>query len=79
MKENGFRKNRTNIITVVLLVYLGVMAYIGLPELYAGNYLYYFGIIAATLVCIIALHRFNKRRDRLRSEREADMKRRDDD
>lgn len=60
---------------VVLLVYLAAMSYIGRGELAAGHYLYYFGIIGATLVCIIALHFTLRRRERLREEREREMNR----
>ena len=40
---------------ILLLIYLAVMAYIGRGEFFAGNYLYYFGIIGATLLCIVLL------------------------
>lgn len=65
---------RSTVIPLVLLAYLGVMAYIGRGEFLAGNYLYYFGIIGLTLVTIALLHIFLKRRERLRREREADIK-----
>ncbi len=48
----------------ILLVYLAVMAVIGLPELRAGNYLYYFSIIGITLIVIGLLHVFLKKRER---------------
>lgn len=51
-------------IPLLLLAYLGVMAYIGRGELDKGNYLYYFGIIAITLIIILLLHIFLKRRQR---------------
>ena len=51
-------------IPLILLGYLGLMAYIGRGELAKGNYLYYFGLIVATLVCIILLHFFLKMRER---------------
>lgn len=66
---------RSNVIPAVLLVYLGIMAYIGRGEFQAGHYLYYFGIIGATLACIIALRFFLRRRERLRTEREDDIRR----
>lgn len=65
---------RSTVIPVLLLIYLAVMAYIGRSELLAGHYLYYFGIIGATLVCIVLLHFSLKRRERLRAEREAQMR-----
>lgn len=64
---------RSTLLPLILLVYLAVMAYIGRGEFLAGNYLYYFGIIGATLLCIILLHFFLKKRERLRAEREADI------
>lgn len=58
---------------LVLLVYLAVMAYIGRGEFLAGNYLYYFGIIGASLLCIILLRYFLRRREKLAQEREQDL------
>ncbi|MBD5346455.1 MAG: hypothetical protein HDR92_04905 [Bacteroides sp.] len=63
---------RSTFLPIILLVYLGVMAYIGRGELAAGNYLYYFGIIGITLVCIVLLHFFLRKREKLRDEREAE-------
>ncbi len=60
------------VIPAALLIYLAVMAYIGRGEYYAGHYLYYFGIIAATLLCIVLLFFTLRRRDRLRRERDND-------
>lgn len=54
---------------LLLVAYLCVMAYIGRKEFYDGNYLYYFGIIGITLVCIFLLHIFMKRKERYRDER----------
>lgn len=53
---------KSTLIPLLLLLYLAVMSYIGRGELYAGNYLFYFGVIGCTLVCIILLHIFWKRR-----------------
>lgn len=53
---------KSTLIPLLLLLYLAVMSYIGLGELYAGNYLFYFGVIGCTLICIILLHIFWKRR-----------------
>lgn len=64
---------RSTVIPLILLVYLGVMSYIGRGELLAGRYFYYFGIIGATLVVIWLLHLSLRRRERLRRERENDM------
>lgn len=59
---------RSTWLPALLLVYLGVMAWIGRGEFLSGNYLYYFGIIAATLVCIIALHFFLRRREQMQEK-----------
>lgn len=67
---------KSTYIPLLLLAYLGVMSYIGRGEFLAGNYLYYFGIIGITLLCIILLHFFMKKRDKLRRQREEDMQHR---
>ena len=47
---------KRNIITIILLIYLGIMAYIGWPNyIDEGRYWEYAGIIAGTLVAIFAL------------------------
>lgn len=66
---------RSTIIPLLCLAYLGVMSYIGFDEFRKGNYVYYFGIICATLVTIYLLHLSLKRRERLRRERELDEQR----
>lgn len=66
---------RSTVIPLVLLAYLAVMSYIGRGEFYAGHYAYYFGIIGLTLIIIVALHFFLKKRERLRREREEDLRR----
>lgn len=55
---------RSTFLPVLLLMYLGVMAYIGRGELKAGNYTYYFTIIGLTLVFIFLLHLFLKKREK---------------
>ncbi len=67
---------RSTVIPIVLLIYLAVMSYIGYPDYAAGIYtpLYYFGIIGITLIVILLLHLSLKRRERLKREREEDMK-----
>lgn len=54
---------RSTVIPVLLLIYLAVMSYLGLPELRAGRYAYYFGIIGVTLLLIYLLHVFLKKRE----------------
>ncbi len=60
---------KSTYLPLLLVAYLGVMAYIGRKEFYDGNYLYYFGIIGITLVCIFLLRIFLKRKERYRRER----------
>ena len=64
---------KSTYIPILLLIYLGVMSYIGRGEFYAGNYLYYFGIIGITLLCIVLLHFVMKKRETLSKKREKDM------
>ncbi|HIZ26856.1 hypothetical protein [Barnesiella sp. An55] len=60
---------RYNLIALLLLIYLAVMAYFGRGMLLSGNYWEYFGIIAITLLIIIALRWALKRREMIRNER----------
>lgn len=59
---------RSTVIPLILLVYLAVMSYMGRGEFLAGNYLFYFGIIGATLVIIWLLHINLKMREKKREE-----------
>lgn len=67
---------RSTLIPSILLVYLAVMSYFGYIEYAAGKSspLYFYGIIVTTLLVIFLLHLSLKRRERLRREREEDMK-----
>ena len=70
-------KNKAVVIPLALLAYLGIMSYIGYDGYASGEFsaLYYFGVIAVSLLVIILLHFSLKRRERLRREREDDIKR----
>ncbi|MDE7376931.1 MAG: hypothetical protein K2N16_08780 [Muribaculaceae bacterium] len=70
------RLNKSIAIPAALLVYNGVMAYIAWPEYRAGRLsaLEYFGVIGIALAVVVALHFIIKKRDRLRREREQDIK-----
>ncbi|MDE5836480.1 MAG: hypothetical protein K2H50_05700 [Paramuribaculum sp.] len=59
---------RSTVIPLILLVYLAVMSYMGRGEFLAGNYLFYFGIIGATLLIIWLLHINLKMREKKREE-----------
>jgi len=50
------------------LVYLGVMCYIGRQQFYDGHYLFYFEIIAATLLVIFLLRLTLLKRERDRDK-----------
>lgn len=66
---------RSTLIPSILLVYLAVMSYFGYAEYAAGksSAIYFYGIIATTLVVIFLLHLTLRRKERLRREREDDM------
>lgn len=70
---------RSAFLPLVLLAYLGVMAFIGWPAYADGrtSAFQYFGTVAATVVVIVLLFFSLRRRDRLRRERIADMNRAD--
>ncbi len=71
---------RSTLIPLVLAVYLVVMASIGWGDYASGrtSALYYFGVIAITVVILILLHFSLRRRERYREERQADMDRNND-
>lgn len=66
---------RSTVLPLALAVYLAVMSYIGYDGYASGQFsaLYYFGIIALTIVILVALHFSLKRRERLRDERLKDI------
>lgn len=63
---------RSTVIPALLLVYLGVMCYIGRQQFYDGHYLFYFGIIAATLLVIFLLRLTLIKREKDRENRNKD-------
>lgn len=69
-------KNKPIIIPLVLLIYLAIMCYIGYDGYASGEIsaLYYYGVITGSLLIIVLLHFSLKRRERLRKERENDIK-----
>ena len=70
------KPKKSTLLPIVLALYLALMAYIGYPSYKSGEFspLYYFGSIAATLAIIIILHFVLKRRERLKEEREREMR-----
>ena len=67
---------KSTIIPLALLIYLIAMAYIGRHHYLAGDYLFYFGIIAATLIIIIVLHFVLKKKEKLQ-QRNKDLENKD--
>ena len=69
-------KNKTKIIPLILLAYLGIMSYIGYPGYASGEFsaTRYFGVIFGSLLIIILLFFSLKRKEKLRKERENDIK-----
>lgn len=68
---------RYDLVPAVLLIYLGVMVYLGYPDYVAGatSPWLYFGGTAFTILVIVLL-RFNlKKRAQYRKERQEDIKR----
>ena len=63
---------RSTLIPSILLVYLAVISYFGYIEYAAGKSspLYFYGIIATTLVVIFLLHLTLRRKERLRNRRD---------
>lgn len=63
---------KSTFLPLILLIYLGVMSYIGYQGYSQGKMsaTYYFGIIAVTLVIIYLLHVFLKKREKYRNSRD---------
>lgn len=64
-----------NVVPSLLVIYLGVMAYLGWPHYVSGEYsaLRYFGVIALSLAIIVTLRVMMKKRTaELNSKRTAD-------
>lgn len=66
---------RSTLIPLLLLIYLAVMAWMGLDGLRSGQMSLpaYLGTIAITLGIIVLLHFFLKKREALRQERLQDL------
>lgn len=69
--------SRSTLIPAILLVYLAVMAWLGLDGLRSGQTspLAYAATIIVTLAVIVLLHFFLRKRERLRRERLDDINR----
>lgn len=65
---------RYNLIPALLLIYLCVMSYIGYPAYVAGKFsaTYYFGTIALTLVILVLLRFFLKKKHDYNERRNGD-------
>jgi quinol-cytochrome oxidoreductase complex cytochrome b subunit len=64
------RYKKSTIIPLALLVYLIGMSYIGRLHFYAGEYVFYFGVIGVTLFIIVLLHFMLKKREKMQQKRE---------
>lgn len=64
------KHNKTTLLPMALLAYLGVMAYMGRGSLAEGDYLYYFGVIGVSLIIIALIYILLRKRDKIRSERD---------
>ena len=71
--------NRSTVLPVILLVYLGGMAIIGYKSVRTGetSLTTYILTIVVTLALIITLHFFLKKREKLRNERLRDIENND--
>lgn len=67
---------RSTVLPLILLVYLGIMAWIGLKGVESGetSLATYLVTIAVTLALIVVLHFFLKKREKYREQRERDMR-----
>lgn len=63
------RFKKSTIVPLALLIYLIAMAYIGRSYYFAGEYLFYFGIIGATLLIIIILHFLLKKKEKIQQNK----------
>ena len=74
MKENNKKSYKHIIIPLCLLIYLGVMAYIGRNELQQENgAIYYYGKITLGLLVLVMLHIVLKRKAKLQRQRDEEM------
>lgn len=68
------RANKTTVLPMALLSYLGVMAYLGRGYLAEGDYAYYFGVIGVSFVIIVLLYFVLRMREKVRNERDEKIK-----
>jgi len=61
---------RSVVFPLIMLAYLGAMAWIGRDRLQNGEYLYYFGIIGVSLLIIVLLYFSLRKKEQLRKQRE---------
>lgn len=75
LHDSVMKLSRPIVIPCILLVYLAVMAYMGLDGLRTGqtSLFQYIATIVVTLGVIILLHFFLRKRERLHKERKNDI------
>ncbi len=64
---------RSVVFPLIMLAYLGVMAWVGRDRLVRGEYLYYFGIIGVGLVIILLLYLSLRKKEQLQQRREQEQ------
>ena len=64
---------RSVIFPIIMLIYLGAMAWIGRDRLERGEYLYYFGIIGVGLLIIVLLYFSLRKKEQLQQRREEEQ------
>lgn len=68
------RSNKSTLVPIALLAYLGVMAYVGRDRLADGEYLYYFGVIGVSLIIIALVYIVLRKKEKIRAERDEKLK-----
>ncbi len=61
---------RSVVFPLIMLAYLGAMAWIGRDRLEQGEYLYYFGVIGVGLIIIVLLYLSLRKKEQLQQHRE---------
>ena len=68
--SNNSKTRMSVLMPIFMLIYLGVMAYMGRGHLFAGEYFFYFGIIGVGLIIIALLAFVLRKKEQMRKKRE---------
>ena len=71
--KKNYKIKRSVVFPIIMLIYLAVMAWIGRGNLTQGNYLYYYGIVAVSLIIIFLLFLSLRKKEQLREKREQEQ------